>query len=364
MRNNQNGLTYLAIYDQKKFPGIHKKISGFVSVAKKMGLAANLSNIEGVSAIGRLLGLAKEIAVVKNSKLIIRWPAYGGFLLFLPVILARLSGSFVVADVPTPRVVALTEIASGNQNFFKKSLSLLAVALDGPWVLWPVNRVIQYAEESSYFSFLNKSRTYLMGNGIDLSSIPLKVNPEASSKKVQLIAVANVESWHGYDRVIQGIAAYREKFKDELAVTFSIVGEGGEIPKLKELAAALKLESEVFFLGKVDGDALFALYDTANIAIGSLGLHRKGLTSASSLKDREYCAVGLPFVASGFDCDFSPTYPYRYSISLTDDALDIEKLLDWYRGINPVDSKEIRGYALMHCDFEAKIRKIFSLDEI
>ncbi|MNY36049.1 hypothetical protein D3C86_1705090 [compost metagenome] len=117
-------------------------------------------------------------------------------------------------------------------------------------------------------------------------------------------------------------------------------------------------------MGKVDGSALFALYDTANVAIGSLGLHRKGLTSASSLKDREYCAVGLPFVASGFDCDFLPEYPYRYSIPLTDDALDIEKLLVWYQNIKPVNSNEIRNYASLHCDFGAKIRKILSLDSI
>jgi hypothetical protein len=272
-----------------------------------------------------------------------------------------LRGAYIVADVPTPRTVALSEITYGSQSLLKKCIALAAVILDGPWVLWPVNKIVQYAEESEYFSIFNKRKTYLMGNGIDVSAIPLKKSRRWMRGSLQLIGVANVEDWHGYDRVIRGIAANLRNKKSKVEINFLVVGEGGAIEKLKNLTTSLGVESQISFHGRADGDELSLLYEEADIAIGSLGIHRKGLVSVSSLKDREYCAAGLPFVATGVDCDFPVGYPYRYLIPSTDEILEIDQLLDWYEAITPIDLNYSRTHALKNCDFEEKIRKIFPL---
>ena len=56
------------------------------------------------------------------------------------------------------------------------------------------------------------------------------------------------------------------------------------------------LENNVFFWGAKSGDELKDFVNRADIGIASLGMHRLGLNVASTLKVKEYCAYGLPFI--------------------------------------------------------------------
>ncbi|MEZ4287925.1 MAG: glycosyltransferase [Polyangiales bacterium] len=83
-----------------------------------------------------------------------------------------------------------------------------------------------------------------------------------------------------------------------------MAGDGPASSELKALAETRGLTDEVVFHGIVRGRALDALFDRADIAVGSLAMHRIGLEQTSSLKNREYCARGIPFIAATDDVSF------------------------------------------------------------
>jgi len=60
-------------------------------------------------------------------------------------------------------------------------------------------------------------------NGVDLDNIALKKNHHQDDR-INLIGVANLNSWHGYDRIIRGIAKYGSQKTPQ--VHFYIVGDG------------------------------------------------------------------------------------------------------------------------------------------
>jgi glycosyltransferase involved in cell wall biosynthesis len=86
-----------------------------------------------------------------------------------------------------------------------------------------------------------------LSNGVDFSDIPLK-KPAPDYDVLNLIGVARLRYWHGYDRVIKGLERY---YRDnpEKKVYFHIVGDGPELPKLKRLTEELRMEEHVIFHG-------------------------------------------------------------------------------------------------------------------
>ncbi|MEI3231140.1 MAG: hypothetical protein V8S24_07840 [Gordonibacter pamelaeae] len=77
---------------------------------------------------------------------------------------------------------------------------------------------------------------------------------------------------------------------------------------MEKLVSELKLEDFIVFAGAATGSKLDAFFDDADVAVGSLGLHNRGFLGLT-MKSREYCARGIPFIYSfpekGFNGDGS-----------------------------------------------------------
>jgi hypothetical protein len=128
------------------------------------------------------------------------------------------------------------------------------------------------------------------------------------------------------------------------------------LQELRALSASLGLDDRVTFSGMVTGDPLRDLYAKSHLAISSLGLHRIGLSTASVLKAREYCALGMPFIASGSDPDFPAPVNFRFAVSATEDARDVADAFDAFaRAADRIDSAAIRQYAFEHLDWRHKL---------
>ena len=182
-------------------------------------------------------------------------------------------------------------------------------------------------------------------NGIDLDDIPLK-NDHQQSSDLNLIAVANVMFWHGYDRVIEGLKNYyMTKGNSDENVYFHIVGDGFELPNLKSMAEKYGLKEKVIFHGKKVGKDLNEIFDQCDIAMGSFGLYRQKLNNGLSLKIREYCARGIPIVTGNKDKDLA-NFNYVYQFSNDETPIDIKKIIDFYNSIKSDNYKQkIRKYA-------------------
>lgn len=147
--------------------------------------------------------------------------------------------------------------------------------------------------------------------------------------EIHLIGVALLANWHGFDRLINGIKNYYQNNGDDAAkVVFHIVGDGPELNNYKKTVDQCNLKDYVIFEGKHKGEELDHLYDISNIGIGSLGMYRIGLEKATSLKLREYCAKGIPFIKANDDEVFN-NFEYCLSFSNNDEPIDISKIVSW-----------------------------------
>jgi glycosyltransferase involved in cell wall biosynthesis len=195
-----------------------------------------------------------------------------------------------------------------------------------------------------------------IGNGFEVDSVRMRRPPSYPGSTLNIISVSNISSWHGLDRLIQGMADYKGPIK----ITIHIVGDGPEVPHLKKLIDSLKINDRIVFHGFTTGKDLDPLFDQCHIAIGSLGLHRIGLQEASILKAREYCSRGIPYITACNDPDFPDDFSFLLKVPSEDSAIDMEKVLAFTNRVFeiPDHPQKMRHYAKENLDWSVKMKKL------
>lgn len=126
----------------------------------------------------------------------------------------------------------------------------------------------------------------VIANGFDLSRV--EVPQTSANERVQALFVGSPDqAWHGVDKILR-MAQLLPQYD------FHIVG-----PELE----ARKLPANMKQHGYLNKSELFSIYNSIDIGIGSLALHRKRMEEASPLKVREYAAFGLPIIVGYRDTD-------------------------------------------------------------
>lgn len=223
-----------------------------------------------------------------------------------------------------------------------------------------VDQIVTYSDDKEIFGIpcLNLSNAY------DFKPLPPFLPSDDES--VHLLAVAALCFYHGYDRVIKGLADYYEKHPDSQNVTFTVVGDGPVLKEYRQLVADYHLEKVVHLVGRKDFSELDSYYQQADIGIDSLARHRSDVSYNSSLKGKEYLAKGLPIV-SGVKTDLDHlNLPFYYRVPGDDTNLKIEDLLIWYHQLlqhrtEDELAKEIYDYGKKHFSFEKTFRPVIKL---
>jgi glycosyltransferase involved in cell wall biosynthesis len=195
-----------------------------------------------------------------------------------------------------------------------------------------------------------------IGNGINVDTVPIKTSFPFSDFQLHLLCVTNVTKWHGLDRIIQGISNYKGRTKIHL----HIVGGGEEIPALEKIVKDLSITDAVSFYGPLYGKDLDDMFNRCDIAVGTLGIHRKCLHEASTLKAREYCARGIPFIEGTCDLDFPPAFPYSLHIPADESPVDMTDVIRFAKTVYSDLSFPIkmRDYAKKSLDWSVKTPKL------
>lgn len=219
-----------------------------------------------------------------------------------------------------------------------------------------VDKMVTYASVSDIFGV----ETIKINNGIDIGSIPLKKKRKAD-KDIHLIAVAVINIWHGYDRLIEGLKDYYNK-DPQKKIYLHIVGDGNdpESKKYREMVNKYNLNDFILFYGFKKGDELNELFDRADFAVGSIGVHRIGLTHTNPIKFGEYSARGIPFLYSGI-YDLFENQSFIYKVPNDETPIDVKQLLEFISNYK-VDSSELRKFAEENLSWEIQMKKI--LDEL
>ena len=204
--------------------------------------------------------------------------------------------------------------------------------------------------------FYRKIPCITIPNGFHVRSVNVRNPPLFNSRDIHVLFVGNVSRWHGVDRMIRGIAEYRGPAR----IHFHIVGDGDEIENLKQLKNTLTPEADIHFHGFLKGHDLDTMFDTSHIAVGSLGIHRKGLSQTSELKAREYCSRGIPYVIACGDSDFPDQFPYILRIPADENPVNIEDVVSFMHKLsnNPDHHHAMRTYAEENLDWKVKGAKL------
>ena len=208
------------------------------------------------------------------------------------------------------------------------------------------NQLAKYLDAIVTFSDFDKifgQRTIKISNGIDFDSVKMKTTINDTSKGLNLIGVAEIHEWHGFDRIVRGLADYYSKPQDYL-VEFHVIGYffSKEIEdEFRKIISDNHMENYVILYGKKHGTELDNLFDKCDFGIGSLGRHRVGIDKIKTLKNREYAARGIPFIYSETDSDFDPK-PYVLKAPADESPIEIQRIIDFYKRntMSPIEIRE------------------------
>jgi glycosyltransferase involved in cell wall biosynthesis len=143
---------------------------------------------------------------------------------------------------------------------------------------------------------MKPERVFIVRSGPDLRRIRyLPARPELRMGKRFLVAYVGVMGkQEGLDLLLQS-AFYLRSSLGRNDVQFAIVGDGTELPALKELCSKLGLDDCVQFLGRVSDDDLWQTLGTADVCVNPDRANPMNDKSTMN-KIIEYMALGKPIV--------------------------------------------------------------------
>jgi len=238
---------------------------------------------------------------------------------------------------------------------FKQNLFLKVERLSRQFFRYYCDKIVTVSSDEKIFG----TDTIIISNGINIDEISIK-KPKNKDTDIRLVGVANIRFWHGYDRVIKGLNDYYSNPNNKTKVYFDLIGDNqdSDSEMLRKLVKEYSLEKYVIFNGVIKMEHLDSFFDVADMAVGSLGIHRIGLKEASSIKSREYCAKGIPFIYSGIDRDFDGK-SFVLKVADDDTNININSIVDFLNNTT-FSAKDLRKYAEENLTWNTIIKKIIA----
>jgi hypothetical protein len=223
-----------------------------------------------------------------------------------------------------------------------------------PLAMKYADRVLTVSQHTAIFG----KATLITSNGIDVSQFKPIALP-IFEDSLNIVGLANVQIWHGYDRVIKGLEQYYQSANRPLKVRFHIIGAGKECDNIAQLANDCKVAEYVVLHGALFGDALYDTLQQCHVGLGALADFRVGMDNAavSPLKNREYCAFGLPFVCTYKDSDLPADFPFVLLMNADEQPISIAAIVDFYTTLRqhyPDYTTQMHQFTKTHLSWESK----------
>lgn len=237
---------------------------------------------------------------------------------------AKSLGCRVVVDLPT-YPVALE--ARGLSAHFRMWLNR-----EFPPTL--IDRVVTLSPDVEIFG----QPTIQVMNGVVLKP---EVHAAAQfSGPYKIFGLGQWAHWHGVDRLLKTLASPELSGRYELC----LAGDGPDVPRLRALAQSLGVK--ITWARPVYGNERETGLASADVGVGSLAIHRKGVYPDQALKHRQYAAAGLPFLATDADPTWAHT-PGVLRLPNDDTAIDPLTLLEFLEAAR--SHRSSWGKALREC---------------
>lgn len=363
---NNLKLFYLAAFDKNKSSGVEKKIitqidnlSNLNVVVNRIGWTKGNNQVSCfIEKIKILFHIISSSRKTKNKTVLYIRGCFN-YILCLSLVLLKPCGLKIAFELQS---IQSKEFKNANySNNLWCLMSILKSRIDSFFVTLILNSsdaiVSVTSEINQWYKRLthNKLNYLVLGNGISTSSLPVSRRPK-TMEELNVICVANVDVWHGVDRFIRGLHEYQSSFH-KTPIVFHIVGDGPALPDLRKLVVELNLQDKVIFHGFKSGKDLDEIFDMCHVAMDALAGSRKGLTELSSLKSREYCTRGIPFIVSSKDFDFPENWEYMLKIPDDEKPVNMNMLIGFSNRImaDSEHPQKMHKYAAEYLDWTAKM---------
>lgn len=203
-------------------------------------------------------------------------------------------------------------------------------------------------------------KTFINGDAVDTDDFSVHKTPalKETLHMVFLKGASTSAAYNGLERLFKGMHTYA----GEQNIHLHILGrqldyEHTLIKKFPGLSEKISLH------GYLTGTGLDEFMNRMHIGVSQFGIHKKGLTSNSTIKSREYFARGLPFIFGHHDPDISGqavAEKYTLEFPANDDPVNMETVIKWYNTLadNKETAFEMRQFAESVLDYRVKMQKL------
>lgn len=181
----------------------------------------------------------------------------------------------------------------------------------------------------------------VIGNGIALEDYSESDEPQSGTTRLVFIGSPG-QAWHGLDKIL--LLAHRNP--DWI---FELIGvHPGDSPQ-----GSQQDYPNVIFHGRLTREQYHPIMQRANVALGSLAMHRTFIEEASPLKVREYLAYGIPVIIGYRDTDFPENNSFILELPNEHDNVEphLEKIRSFVRENR---GKRVPRAAIAHLDTRSK----------
>lgn len=199
---------------------------------------------------------------------------------------------------------------------------------------------------------------YIFHNALDIDNY-YKTGCPILTNTIKFIIIANISEYHHYERIIQAINNYSGSYIIQLTI---VSPESTAYSDLKKLVYSLGLESKITFNGSLPLNRIQNIAKDYHIGVAQLSTSKKGSNLVNTLKSKDYCAMGLPFISTCYDTSFEKDFPYAYVTKTMDDNINLNEIIDWYLNIrtNVNYRDDMYNYAKKNLQYDKYARHIIN----
>lgn len=346
--------------------GVSKKIRNQIKAFRNNGINAEWNIVYRKKKLLRILPFSSSFQWGKLQTpdvdyIYIRWePESYPFIRFLGRIRKKNPACKIIMEIGTyPYEKELKKFSNPvtiirnkiYRTFLKKYIDLITI----------------YTDFDSLFGI----RTLKLVNTIDVRNV---ITPKRlyyrNDNVINVIAVASIAYYYGFDRFIRGLSAYYKSDHPYYKVYLHLVGQSADnsntLDELKELCKNLDISQYVIFYGFRSGKDLDDIYEKADIGIDVLGGHRKGDIWFGTLKSREYMCKGIPFITEyPLPNEIAPIKKYILNTPADESDIDIQHIVDFFLSIKDKESRKdvidnMRNFAMSYCDISVAMNPVIN----
>lgn len=187
----------------------------------------------------------------------------------------------------------------------------------------------------TYFGSLNpinfKCKLIKLSNGASRTSVKKEVKLKSYFNDFHFIGVAQLNYWHGYDRMIHSLKKYYDESKLSAKIYFHIIGDNEPcLSDLKNIVDFYNLSQYVIFHGRREQKYIQEFYLKCHVGVDSLGRHRTNSEYNDSIKSKEYIMNYLPVLKSHKD-DTIDGNSFVINVKADESIFDIKEILNSFK---------------------------------